>query len=644
MGFPDWSAYPTFNATLMTMHNAAGLNTIREAQPDLQRANPTVRVNNFNRRLQQEVEASTAGVDPTDPSRGRELSTNSATGLVFSSLADVTAEDLPIAENAVEDDMAGSQPNVRRRLTSDTASTSQTSYPEVDQTGNFIPGTVENRCGSHLGSVGTMGSCDFASDVRLDQFPVPPGCAYAVAAVAVPTHAIRKRVQTSSGYVTIILAHGTYRDGTVAHEDAAWLVAFAGNGTSKIVRYHSWNNSITYVEGQGKTMYAFPAMEAIPSAVATDGTYAYFGVQTNPGKIYKFVMAYPEGGLNPVDALTLPTGFDQVWSLTTSLPLDKYHDLEDNKANLPPDMLFVGTKSALVQVKLNIFNAIAYISMPGGTDGTALTGAICEHQRTGVFGLASGKLLVVNIGQRARTDASQYLTVVKLYKPLRHQYDVTASNYTTSYWTDLKIANCHNSAYWAQWVEGYKYPVYSGYPSTETTEYTHLDSANAKVLGTLRYFTRDGNKTGAFIAMRWFSDDKQSDPTLHLEQLVYFSSPAKSIHFFYQSVLKGAQDGAALYNVDVAKIAVVLQQSALVQVPHFIYSAYDWTRESSFSPSRVQAFYQQHFQNSAGQSSGSSATVTTGPVAPSPSSSSSSSSTVTQGPGYVDPATQNMYR
>ena len=39
-------------------------------------------------------------------------------------------------------------------------------------------------------------------------------------------------------------------------------------------------------------------------------------------------MAYPEGGLNPVDALTLPTGFDQVWSLTTSLPLNKYVILE----------------------------------------------------------------------------------------------------------------------------------------------------------------------------------------------------------------------------------------------------------------------------------------------------------------------------
>ena len=197
--------------------------------------------------------------------------------------------------------------------------------------------------------------------------------------------------------------------------------------------------------------------------------------------------------------------------------------------------------------------------------------------------------------------------------------------------------------------------MYAGYPSTETTDYTHLDSANAKVLGTLRYFTRDGNKTGAFIAMRWFADDKQSDPTLHLEQLVYFSSPAKSIHFFYASDLTGARDAAILYNADVAKIAVVLQQSALVQVPHYIYSAYDWTRESSVSPTRVLAFFQQHFPhlaatNSAGKSSGSSppspsssdsytvssgssVTVTTGPVAPSPSSSSSDS--------YMDPS--NMY-
>lgn len=54
-----------------------------------------------------------------------------------------------------------------------------------------------------------------------------------------------------------------------------------------LVFYRFPEQSITYVEGQGETMYAFPAMEAIPSAVATDGTYAYFGVQTNPGKIYK---------------------------------------------------------------------------------------------------------------------------------------------------------------------------------------------------------------------------------------------------------------------------------------------------------------------------------------------------------------------
>ena len=40
---------------------------------------------------------------------------------------------------------------------------------------------------------------------------------------------------------------------------------------------------------------------------------------------------------------------------------------------LVPDMLFVGTKAALVQVKLNSFTAINYIAMPGGTDGTALS-------------------------------------------------------------------------------------------------------------------------------------------------------------------------------------------------------------------------------------------------------------------------------
>ena len=82
---------------------------------------------------------------------------------------------------------------------------------------------------------------------------------------------------------------GTYRDRSIAKENVTWFVTFAGNVTSKIVRYHLNDNDgiLTYVEGSGSTMFEFPALEAIPSAIATDGTYAYVGVQTNPGKIYK---------------------------------------------------------------------------------------------------------------------------------------------------------------------------------------------------------------------------------------------------------------------------------------------------------------------------------------------------------------------
>ena len=40
----------------------------------------------------------------------------------------------------------------------------------------------------------------------------------------------------------ISLTHPTETCLNFGPADAAWLVAFAGNGTSKIVRYHSWNN------------------------------------------------------------------------------------------------------------------------------------------------------------------------------------------------------------------------------------------------------------------------------------------------------------------------------------------------------------------------------------------------------------------
>ena len=62
MGLPDWLAYPTYNGTGIIMRTSGALNTLRDAQPALAAAPPPPRVNYFNRRLQQEVEASTAGV------------------------------------------------------------------------------------------------------------------------------------------------------------------------------------------------------------------------------------------------------------------------------------------------------------------------------------------------------------------------------------------------------------------------------------------------------------------------------------------------------------------------------------------------------------------------------------------------------
>ena len=114
----------------------------------------------------------------------------------------------------------------------------------------------------------SQGACDFSGEVQLDQFPVPPGCAYAVAAVSVPRHIVQ--IEVMSGQFQE--QPGMYRDRTVAKEgeclpcranpinkhfadpsilnlpmdfgpaDYAWFVAFAGNGTSKIVRYHSHGN------------------------------------------------------------------------------------------------------------------------------------------------------------------------------------------------------------------------------------------------------------------------------------------------------------------------------------------------------------------------------------------------------------------
>ena len=168
--------------------------------------------------------------------------------------------------------------------------------------------------------------------------------------------------------------------------------------------------------------------------------------------------------------------------------------------------------------------------------------------------------------------------------------------------------------YWKGWASGYKYPHTVTQSGMAATAYDTLITAAPEVLGGLRYFTSDGNKTGAFVAMRWLRDGNLQDPTMRLDHVVYTSSPVKRVDMDPLSTTTAATEAAAsLYNVDAARVIVTLQESVQQTVPHLIYSMYDWTRDSGYTPDKIEATYSSYVASTS-TAAPTSAPVTAGPT------------------------------